>query len=194
LNQVDIKKAVSEESQGSGEISFLPSRPYQDDYGKTQDISQEDSAYYPEEQQGQEYMGYESQQPSGYDYQGAGIDTGAIMEISEQVFAEKIQKIQGKIDEISNFKVLSESKMESLSERLRKIESMIDRLQLAILEKVGSYGQNLEGIRKEMAMMQDSFGKLADSTVRGYGKKEREIQEQGNQYPSFEPRKAPKKK
>ena len=33
-------------------------------------------------------------------------------------------------------------------------------MQIAILEKVGSYGQNLDSIKKEMSMMQDSFTKM----------------------------------
>jgi len=33
-------------------------------------------------------------------------------------------------------------------------------LQAEILEKVGSYGGGLDSIKKEMGMMQDSFGKI----------------------------------
>ena len=50
------------------------------------------------------------------------------------------------------------------------MESIIDRLQASILEKIGSYGQDLDSMRKEMSMMQNSFGKMinqvADSTER----------------------------
>ena len=166
LNQADIKKAVSEENQDNDERGeeLFSSQSYHEGYGKTQDVSEADAGtYYPPQEQ--EYMGYESQQPSGYDYagQGAGFDTSTIIEISEQVFLEKIQRIQSKVDEISNFKEISESRMDSLSERLKKIETIIDNLQIAILEKIGSYGSNLEGIKKEMSMMQDSFGKIAES-------------------------------
>jgi hypothetical protein len=53
-----------------------------------------------------------------------------------------------------------QTKMENLSERVKKIENIIDKLQIAILEKIGSYGGNLESIKKEMSMMQDSFSKV----------------------------------
>jgi len=43
---------------------------------------------------------------------------------------------------------------------LKRIETSIDRLQSAILEKVGSYGRGLDSVKKEMGMMQDSFGKM----------------------------------
>ena len=36
----------------------------------------------------------------------------------------------------------------------------MDRLQISILEKVGSYGKNIENVQNEMQMMQDSFSKV----------------------------------
>jgi septation ring formation regulator EzrA len=47
-----------------------------------------------------------------------------------------------------------------IDERLRKIENIIEKLQLSILEKIGSYGQNLESVKKEINLMQDSFSKF----------------------------------
>ncbi len=169
LNQADIKKAVSEENQ-SQEGEFLPSQSSQEGYGGAQEVSEQeegaDEAYYPRSES-QGYGDYGVQQQQGYDYSQSpgGLDTGTIIEISEQVFLEKIQKIQNKIDEVSEFKTMAESKLDLLSERLKKIETTMDKLQLAILEKIGSYGSNLEGIRKEMSMMQDSFGKIAESSA-----------------------------
>lgn len=86
-----------------------------------------------------------------------GTDT--IIEIAEQVFSEKIQKLQTKIKEINDFKNLAEIKIDSVENRLKRIESVMDKLQIEILGKVGSYGETLQGIKKEMSMMQDSFGK-----------------------------------
>jgi DNA anti-recombination protein RmuC len=51
------------------------------------------------------------------------------------------------------------------SERLKRIESTIDKLQLAILDKVGSYGKTLDSVKKEMSMMQDSFGKIVNKVA-----------------------------
>ena len=45
----------------------------------------------------------------------------------------------------------------------KRIENIIDKLQISILEKVGSYGKNLENTKKEMSMMQDSFRKVMNS-------------------------------
>ena len=161
LNQAEIKKAVSDdEFEAPG-----PSQQRQSQYvPRTQEM---ESQYQGQgESQQQEY--YPQQQ--GYaDYsQEGGIDTGTIMEVAEQVFNEKMQKFQKQIKDVADFKELANSKIDSLSERMKRIENMIDRIQVEILEKVGSYGKGVENIQKEMEMMQDSFGKvinpLADRT------------------------------
>ena len=85
------------------------------------------------------------------------------MEMAEQVFSEKIKKFQKVLDATSEAAILLQTKFDNISERLKKIEGTIDRLQIAILEKVGSYGQNLENIKKEMGMMQDSFSKMVSA-------------------------------
>lgn len=99
-----------------------------------------------------------------YDYQSGnyeeGINTDTIIEISEQIFNEKILTISKQIDNLEKFKSEFQIKIDHLSTRLEKIESIINKLQVAILEKIGSYGQNLNSIKKEMSMMQDSFGKI----------------------------------
>jgi len=159
LNQESIKSAVSKEEESQEDYSSPP-QYNNETYAKPQEIPEE-GEYYPQEEM-QNYQGYP--QEESYDYSPSqGIDTSTIIEIAEQVFLEKIQKIQKKIDEISEFKTLADSRIESFSERLKKIESMIDNLQLRILEKVGSYGQGIEGIKKEISMMQDSFGKMANA-------------------------------
>ncbi len=102
--------------------------------------------YYPQE-------GYYAQ-----DYYG-GYGTDNMIEIAEQVFSEKIRKIQKQLEELNEFKILAETRLSSATNRLKRIEEAIDNLQIAILEKIGSYGRGLENIKKEMSMMQDSFSK-----------------------------------
>ena len=90
-------------------------------------------------------------------------NTDTIIEIAEQVFSEKVRKIQKQLEEMNEFKTLAQTKIEHATERLKRIEATIDKLQIAILEKIGSYGKSLESIKKEMSMMQDSFGKMVPS-------------------------------
>jgi hypothetical protein len=148
---------------------------------KTKEVSEKEmyappqqEFYTPQPQQeiytpspGQEYYAPQPQQEyypqEGYEYAPAETsDTDTLIEISEQVFSEKIKKLQKQVDEMSEFKNLAQTKIDHLAERLKKIETSLDRLQAAILEKVGSYGSGLDSIKKEMAMMQGSFGKMVN--------------------------------
>ena len=113
------------------------------DYGGQTGYNEE---YYPQEGYEQDYGSY-----------GGGTDT--MIEIAEQVFAEKMRKIQKQLENLNEFKTLAETKLDNATSRLKRIENTIDKLQMAILEKVGSYGRGLDSIKKEMSMMQDSFSK-----------------------------------
>ena len=175
LNQNQIKDAVSKEERFEGyEKSGNPDQTPKE--AKFQETS-EDEMYYPQEGVLEEnyYAPEESPQyQEDYTY-SQGMDTNTIIEISEQVFSDKIQKIRDQVDEFSEFKTLTESKIENISGRIKKIESIIDKLQISILEKVGSYGSNLESVKKEMSMMQDSFSKVINPLTRKAGEKEHRI-------------------
>ncbi len=156
LRQAQIKSAVSSEESAvpSPEDTYQPSA-----YQEQQYAPQEQYIPQPQEYQVQEQQQY--YQPGGYEqYASSGMDADTVMEIAEQVFSEKMKKPQKLLDATSEAAIVLQSKMENISERLKKIENMIDKLQIAILEKVGSYGRNLESVKKEMSMMQDSFSKM----------------------------------
>lgn len=89
-------------------------------------------------------------------------DADTIIEIAEQVFIEKAKAMQKKVDDLVEFKTISEVKIENISDRLKRIEHSIDSLQAEILEKVGSYGRGIESVKREMEMVQDSFGKVVN--------------------------------
>jgi len=144
----------------------------QQEYYQPQQSSQENYNNYGGGQEGypQDYLPsqeeYYPQEGYGYDnYASGGYDTDSMIEIAEQVFAEKIRKLQKQIEELEKFKVTAETKVNSSEERLKRIESSMDKLQMAILEKVGSYGSGLDSIKKEMSMMQNSFSKVLPSLV-----------------------------
>lgn len=147
LNNEQIKKVVSDEYEAP-----TPSNQVEEE---AQPQSEE---YYSPQNSQDTYSPQEYQQGQGYDY-SQGLDTSTIIEIAEQVFSEKSQKSQRQIDDLTEFRAVVSSKVDAMSERLKRIEMMIDKLQIAILEKVGSYGNNLESIKKEMSMMQDTFTK-----------------------------------
>jgi hypothetical protein len=110
-------------------------------------LSTSNEEYYPQE-------GYEEVEGN------AGYDSETFIEIAEQVFSEKIKKEQTQIEALNEFATLAETKISNNHERIKRIETIIDKLQIAILEKIGSYGKNLESIKNEMEMMQNSFEKI----------------------------------
>lgn len=130
----------------------MPSPEYSQDY------YQDNSQYYQDPNQGYAY-------PSS--------DTGTLVEISEQVFNDKARKIQKQLDSLNEFKTLSETRLRNVEERLKRIEEMFDKLQLAILDKIGVYGKNLSSLQKEVNMVQDSFSKVINPLVEKSGKRKR---------------------
>jgi len=186
MNQSQIKSAVSDEYNSE---EYQPSITKQQSSPKIQTIDQSkrnlapmqypnpeipapqenysqeyapENPYYPE-QYSQENYPYENSPEGGYsDYQEYPAETNytdTIIEVSDQVFSEKIKKFQKQIEDLNEFKALAETKIEYLEKSLKRIESILDKLQIAILEKIGNYGKNLNFIKKEMSMMQDSFKK-----------------------------------
>ena len=170
FSQIQIKNAVSDEAPKnpanipqSPEIEQQPPQSDEIYAPNPQTIPEEQDVYYPQPQVSSQLQGQE-------DYYSPGeSDTSTIIEISEQVFSEKIQALQKKIEEVTEFKVLAESKMSNLLERIKNVEKIIDNLQISILKKVGSYGGNLENIKNEMSMMQDSFRKMVNPIARHAG-------------------------
>ncbi len=168
LNQSKIKTAVSAETEGTGEMQPSVNPQGQNLSPRAQETGEEPGAetnlpapqeeypapeeYYPQEGYG--YGEYEGYGPE------AGVSTDTFIEIAEQVFAGKIKDIQKQLESLNEFKSLAQIKIDHIAERTKKIEGTMDRLQAAILEKVGKYGGTLESIKKEMSMMQNSFGKI----------------------------------
>jgi hypothetical protein len=151
MNQAQIKNAVYAEDAGYEAPSPIAA------------AGAEESQYAPQTQEiNQAY----EQQPAGQGYYQEAyapaqqaIDSDTIIEIANQVFSEKTRKIEKTIDELNEFKTLGQVKIDSIDERLKRIEKIIDTIQIKILEKIGSYGEELKTTQKELTMMQDSFRK-----------------------------------
>ena len=59
-----------------------------------------------------------------------------------------------------SFRTVAEAKLVNLDDRLRRIEQILDRLQLSLLQKMGNYVNDVSDIRIEMEETQKSFKKL----------------------------------
>lgn len=182
FNQMRIKRAVSAESSGEEgmEPSIMkegmkhgpPNAPLY--IPKTQEIGHDKEELYApppqqfpqsnEELEAPQFAQFSQEEyvpQEGYSEQESGAyDTDTLIEIAEQVFSEKIKKEQKQIESLTEFATLAETRMSNDHERIKRMETIIDKLQAAILEKVGSYGRNLDSIKNEMGMMQESFEKM----------------------------------
>ena len=94
-----------------------------------------------------------------------GVDSNTIIEIANQVFSEKIRNTEKRLEEIEEIKTLLQVKVDGMEDRLKRIEKMIDSLQIQVIEKVGSYGKELESTKKEVAMLGDTLGKTIKTKV-----------------------------
>ncbi len=142
-----------------------PNPGYAIEYGQEQYY---EPAQYPPQYSGQEqYLSQETY--SEQQMQGEYADN--VIEVAEQVFIEKIKKPQKQIDILNEFATLAEAKISDDHERIKRIESMIDKLQIAILEKIGSYGRDVSSIKNEMGMMRESFEKIVPKLHEDFGEK-----------------------
>lgn len=139
--------------------------PYpQDQYSQTQ--NQYPQNFYPQQYQDEYYQDSYQQQ-----YPATPGNTDTMIEIAEQIFSEKIKKIEKQVEQIGEFAALAQTKISNNHERIKRMESIIDKLQIAILEKIGDYGKNINSIKKEMEMIEDSFTKVVPSLKKKSHKK-----------------------
>ncbi|MCH7536200.1 MAG: hypothetical protein IH948_10755, partial [Bacteroidetes bacterium] len=98
---------------------------------------------------------------SEYEYQQPGISADTITEISEQIASEKMSDIRKYIEKIMDFRTTTETKIELMEEKLKRIEKIMDTLQSSVLRKVGDYITNVDDIKKELIETQKTFSKIA---------------------------------
>ena len=137
--EIDVPQPQQEE--------ILPSQPMSQDY-------QQSTQPYPQETYSQETY---PQQSYDQQYQYPQLSTDIITEIAEQIVSEKLAKMHDMLEKTIDFKTTAESKLSHLSERLQRIEKIIDTLQLSILQKVGEYTTNVSDLKKELVETQKSF-------------------------------------
>lgn len=109
--------------------------------------------YAPQQQKYQQYQ-YSQYAPQQAQPQ---LSSDTISEIAEQVVSEKLASIKDKLEKTIDLKTTLEAKTESLNERLKRIEQIIDRLQLSILQRVGAYMAEVDNVKKELVETQKSF-------------------------------------
>lgn len=133
----------------------------QEDGGEAQG-TQEQLYVPPEQAQVPEYVYPETGQNYGegygYEqYQPTGISADTITEISEQVVSERLSDIRKELEKVLDFRTTIDAKIDYVDERLKRIERVLDRLQLSILQKVGEYATTVGDLKNELIETQKSF-------------------------------------
>jgi len=198
LNQAQIKDAVSPQNigqQNTGEIRGQTQEISQQQNNQTaqmqQSIMQPVSEQQPQlaipeqpqqgiqqqypspEQTQQEYQGYYPETPQAYPQeayyqQPAGLDTDTISEIAEQVVQEKFADFEKKTGDLVSFKNEIKGKVSDIDERLKKIENSIDKLQQAIIGKIGEFGETTQAIHKDLDALHNTTSKLMNPLIDNY--------------------------
>lgn len=165
-----IKSAVNQPAEEEMQESL--SGPNQDEAPPEtpQPGQEQDYSYAGNNQSGYTQEGYQEyptqEQYAQTDQYSQGLSTDTITEISEQVVSEKFAQIKEDLEKILDVKTTIDSKLEFLDQRLKKIESIIDKLQLSVLQKVGEYVNNVQSLKTEVIETQKSFKSLLDKKVK----------------------------
>jgi len=128
--------------------------PQQEQYSQQYESSPQMEQPSPQAEQYQQYPQQEAYPQYAPQPQ---LSTDIIAEVADQIVSEKLAPIKTQLEKVLDLKSTVESKVEYLDERLKRIEKIIDRLQLSILQKVGDYLTNVEDIKKEIIEMQKTF-------------------------------------
>jgi hypothetical protein len=118
----------------------------------------------PSRQPSQPESYYPYQYPT-YEQQPQKMETEDIEEIAEEIVDEKWQEVKSKISDVIDWKTYAEKRIIAVEDRLKRIESSFDRIQVSLLGKVQEYGQNIRDISAEMGSMQNAFGKVLSPLV-----------------------------
>jgi hypothetical protein len=94
----------------------------------------------------QEYQGYQG-----------GMSADVMTEVAEQVVSEKMANMRDQLEKVIDFRTTTDAKLSNLNDRLRRIEQIIDKLQLSLLQKMGEYVNDVKDIKKELGETQKSF-------------------------------------
>lgn len=172
LNQAKVKAAVS----GTQDINQNANS--QQFSGMEQSLmDQEDMSIseIPGEQITPPQESYQQEQGSDYNqgYQqyyapSSGFDAETVSEIAEQIVIEKLDEFTRRTGDLVSFKSDVNEKLKDFAERIKRIESSLDKIQHAIVGKIGEYGDNLNFIKKDMNNLHETMSKMMNPLIDNY--------------------------
>ena len=128
---------------------------------------------YPPQEQGQPQDDYYTQTPQAYssqDYYAPqnALDTETISEIAEQVAIEKLDEFKKKTGDLVSFKNSIQNNVADIDERLKRIENSIDKLQQAVIGKIGEFGESNATVHQDLDNLHDTVSKLMNPLIDNY--------------------------
>ena len=130
---------------------------------------------YPDNQQ------YAQGQYADPNYYQQGLDLETVKDIVKQEIEESNKKLKAEVDSLSKLKTELKFEIQSLDNRFTKLESTIQEIQLAIIRKIGQYGEAIQGLGKEVKETQKSFSKVINPLVDQQRENNAESDEELNQ-------------
>lgn len=167
-NRQPYKRQAQQTPAPAPASEYVP--PQNETEGYTQQYSQEpiQQEYNPGQSNQQEYnqavydQENQSYAPAQETYYQQAMDIETVREISRQVVEAELSKTKIEVAEIIKMKTELNFQVQSMDNRLTKIENTMQELQTAILKKIGSYGEAITNISKDLRETQDSFSKMVN--------------------------------
>ncbi len=102
-------------------------------------------------------------QGQGYNYSSyasQGVSSEMVGEIVDQAVSEKLSSLNKSISSLASLKDDFEAQVKEMDSRIKKLEENMEKLQHAIIGKIGEYGKDIKNVHTEMGAMQESFSKM----------------------------------
>lgn len=168
INQAKIKSAVNGKEEMQPSIMQTETEeevpvPMPNKKKKIRQMPAAQAQYAPAYQQYSPYTSEGYEQPQAPAAQQADIET--IEEIAEEIVSEKFAEIRDKISGILDFRENVDTRINNLSERLKRIETSIDSLQTALLSRVQEYSRDIKSLGTDMHAVEGAFGKILNPLV-----------------------------
>ena len=160
-NQNSIYPQFIESPQMDAQETIPGIAPYQQLESSSHPIQPYTKEQYPNDSNYQYDYQYQDYVPT------QAIDVETINDLTNQIIDEKIQDINKEISLFSKFRKETAYKIQEIDKKLSKVKDSLDDLQLAIIKKIGNYGEDIENITKELKATQNSFSKIIDPLMDG---------------------------
>lgn len=163
LAQAKIKSAVQQDP--GSEVGEMEQSIMQPQEEQMQEAEQYAPQQYQQQytQPAQDYQAY----PDSTQYQQPA-DAETISEIAEQVVSDKFKEFEQKTGDLSMFRTSVQEKIQDLNERLKRIENSLDKIQQAIIGKIGEFGENMTYMHKDMENLHNTVSKLMNPLMDNY--------------------------